>query len=126
MPIKLYEENGGKLLAIHVTGNLVKQDYEGFVPVFERLVRAHGKLRVLFDLSGFLGWKEGSFWDEIKFDLKHFSDIDRLAMVGDNKWQEGLATFSKPFTQATVRYFDVAKAEDAFRWLKENMPGDSR
>jgi hypothetical protein len=38
MPIQLHEENDGKLLAVHVSGKLVKADYEHFVPEFERLV----------------------------------------------------------------------------------------
>jgi len=49
MTIQLNEENGGKMLAIHVSGKLEKTDYEHFVPEFERLVRQHGKLRILFD-----------------------------------------------------------------------------
>jgi hypothetical protein len=35
------------VLAIHVSGKLVKADYGHFVPEFERRVRQHGKLRVL-------------------------------------------------------------------------------
>jgi hypothetical protein len=38
MPIRLNEENGGKVLAVHVSGKLVKADYEQVVPEFERLV----------------------------------------------------------------------------------------
>ena len=56
MPIQLNEENGGKILVVHVSGKLVKADYEHFVPEFERLVRLHGKLRVLFDMTGLHGW----------------------------------------------------------------------
>ena len=41
MPVHLSEENGGTLLAVHVSGKLVKSDYEQFVPEFERLVRQH-------------------------------------------------------------------------------------
>ena len=53
MPIQLNEENGGKILVVHVSGKVVKTDYEHFVPEFERLVGQHGKLRVLFDMTGF-------------------------------------------------------------------------
>jgi len=60
MPIQLDEENGGKLLAAHVNGKLTKEDYEHFVPEFERLVRRHGKLRVLFDMTDFHGWDAGA------------------------------------------------------------------
>jgi hypothetical protein len=82
VPIRLNEENDGKLLAIHVSSKLVKDDYADFVPAFERLVRQHGKLRVLFDMAGFHGWEASAAWEDTKFGIKHFADIERLAMVG--------------------------------------------
>ena len=57
MTIQLNEENGGKVLVVHVNGKLVKEDYEHFVPEFERLVSQHGKLRLLFDMTDFHGWE---------------------------------------------------------------------
>jgi hypothetical protein len=51
--------------------------------------------------------------------MKHFGDIERLAMVGETKWQHGMATFCKPFTKATIRYFDHAEAGAARKWLGE-------
>ena len=119
MPIQLKEEDDGKSLVIHVSGKLAKTDYPDFVSEFERLVRQHGKLRVLFDMTGFHGWKAGALWEDIKFDLKHFADIERLAMVGDKKWERGMAAFCKPFTKATIRYFDLAEATGAQTWLAE-------
>jgi hypothetical protein len=119
MPIQLNEENGGKILAIHVSGKLAKADYEHFVPEFDRLVAQNGKLRVYFDMSSFHGWEASALWADTKFALKHFSDIERLAMVGEKKWQHGMATFCKPFTKATIRYFDHAEAAEARKWLAE-------
>ncbi len=117
MPIQLSEENDGKILVVHVSGKLAKADYEQFVPEFERLVQVHGKLRVLFDLTGFHGWEVSAAWEDLKFGVAHFADIERLAMVGENKWQHGMATFCKPFTKAAVRYFDHAEAAEARKWL---------
>jgi hypothetical protein len=119
MPIQLTEERAGKPLVIHVTGKLEKKDYEYFVPAFERLLKQHGKLRVLFDMTGLQGWDAGAFWADLKFDVKHFSDIERLAILGDKKWQQGMATFCKPFTKATIRYFDHTDAAAARKWLGE-------
>lgn len=119
MTIQLNEENGGKVLVVHVSGKLVKADYEHFVPEFERLVRRHGKLRLLFDMTGFHGWEVSAAWEDFKFGIEHFADIERLAMVGEAKWQHGMATFCKPFTKATVRYFDHADAAGARKWLAE-------
>jgi hypothetical protein len=123
MPIQVNEENGGKLFVVHVTGKLTKADYQQFVPEFERLVGLIGKLRVLFDMTGFHGWDAGALWEDIKFDVKHFSDIERLAMVGDKKWQHGMATFCKPFTKATIRYYDHTQADYARAWLSEAAEG---
>ena len=119
MSIQLNEENGGKILVVHVSGKLVKEDYETFVPEFDRLARIHGKLRVLFDMSGLLGWEAGAMWQDIKFAAKHFTDIERLALIGERRWQHGMATFCKPFTEAAVRYFDHADAAEARIWLAE-------
>lgn len=119
MAIQLNEENNGKLLTIHASGKLVKDDYADFVPAFERLVRQHGKLRVLFDMNDFHGWELSAAWEDTKFGVQHFADIDRLAVVGDTEWQHGMAIFCKPFTKARVRYFDHAKTAEARKWLSE-------
>ena len=119
MPIQLSEEDGGKILVVHVTGHLMAADYGHFVSEFERLVEPHGKLRVLFDMNGLHGWGPGALWEDVKFGIKHFGDIDRLAMVGEKKWQRAMATFFKPFTNATTRYFDHADAAAARTWLSE-------
>jgi hypothetical protein len=49
MHITLHEEHEKQLLVVHVSGKLAALDYDHFVPTFERLVRQHGKLKVLLD-----------------------------------------------------------------------------
>jgi hypothetical protein len=117
MAVQVSERNGGKVLEIMVSGKLTDDDYRRFVPEFERLVREKGKLRVLFHMVDFHGWEAAALWDDISFDLKHFSDIERLAMVGDKAWEHGMSAFCRPFTTATVRYFDRSALAEAQAWL---------
>jgi hypothetical protein len=119
MPIQLNQENGGRLIDIKVVGKLVTADYDRFVPEFERLVKQHGKLRILFDMTAFHGWEAGALWEDIKFDVRHFSDIERLAMVGDKTWEHAMAIFCKPFTTAAIRFFDHTEMAAARQWLDE-------
>jgi len=63
MTIQLNEENSGKVLTIHVSGKLEKADYVLIVPEFERLIRQHGKLSLLFDMTSFHGWDAGAAWE---------------------------------------------------------------
>jgi hypothetical protein len=76
-------------------------------------------LRLLFEMTAFHGWDAGAAWEDFKFGVEHFDDIDRLAMVGEEKWQHGMATFCKPFTRAAIRYFHHADVAEARKWLAE-------
>ena len=119
MTVELKELDSGKLLEVHLKGKLVKEDYEAFLPAVERLVKQYGKIRILLTMHDFHGWTAGALWEDIKFDAKHFNNIERLAIVGETKWEKGMAVFCKPFTTAKVRYFDHAKATEARDWLTD-------
>jgi hypothetical protein len=118
MAIKLEESNAGKVLEVSLSGKLTKEDYEAFVPRVERLVAQHGKIRMLVAMHDFHGWTAGALWQDTKFATHHFRDIERLALVGEAKWQQGMAVFCKPFTAASVRYFDHAALSDAQTWVE--------
>src|ERR1700677_4411284 len=106
MSVILHEEAGGKIIEVKLSGKLTKEDYEDFLPEVERLIKQHGKVRMLVKMHDFHGWTLGGLWQDLKFDVKHFTHVERLALVGDSKWEAGMATFCKPFTTAKVRYFD--------------------
>lgn len=116
--VEIQELAGGKVLAVKMSGKLAKADYERFVPEAERLIRQHGKIRVLCEMHDFHGWELGALWEDLKFDWKHFRDIERLAMVGDSRWEKGMAAFCKPFTTAKIKYFDQSQIDQARAWIE--------
>ena len=116
--IEVKKQQHGNILDMTVTGRLTKDDYENFVPEVERLIQEHGKVRVLFDMHGFHGWTPGALWEDLKFDARHFRDIERLAFVGERKWEAGMASFCKPFTSAAIKYFDRGQADEARQWVR--------
>ena len=118
MATTLTEQDGDKLLEVAASGKLTHRDYEQFVPTFERLVKQHGKIRVLFHMTDFHGWEAAALWDDIKFDLKHCADVERLAMVGDSQWEKAMSVFCRPFTTAKIRYFDATAIHEARAWLR--------
>ncbi len=119
MALNMQVDSSGKSLEVHVNGKLSKEDYDQFVPEVERLIQQQGKLRILFEMHDFHGWNAGALWQDIKFDLKHFNDIERLAMVGEKRWQAGMSKFCRPFTTAKIRYFEHDKLDEARAWLSE-------
>lgn len=121
MSVTLSEEASGKVLSLKLAGKLTKEDYEHFLPVVGRLIDQHGKIRLLVQMHDFHGWTMSAMWEDIKFDWKHFNHLERLALVGERKWEAGMAMFCKPFTTATVRYFDEEHAEEASNWIHEGV-----
>ena len=117
MSIQLITHEESAMVEVKVTGKLVKEDYARFVPEIEKLIEQQGKLRILFEMVDFHGWEVSALWEDIKFDVKHFRHIDRLAIVGDKKWEKGMSVFCKPFTSATIRYFDKTDRAAAVAWL---------
>ncbi len=118
MAVELREENGGRLLVIQATGKLTKGDYEQFLPVVNRLIEQHGKISILFKMVDFHGWEWSAAWEDTKFAVHHFRDIERLAVIGEKRWQKGMTIFCKPFTRAEIRYFAHNQAEEAHAWLQ--------
>ena len=117
MSVHLEVADGGKILKVRISGKLTHNDYQEFVPAFEAHVQERGKIRLLVEMVDFRGWEAAALWDDIKLDIRHFADIERLAMVGDKTWERGMSMFCKPFTAAEVRYFDRSAINDAHTWL---------
>ena len=117
--ITILEEGPGNTVTVRLTGKLTSADYELFVPEIERLTEVHGTIRMLVELVDFHGWTAGALWEDTKFAARHFSDIERLALLGDSKWEKGMAVFCKPFTRAKVRYFERSDFAQAKAWLHD-------
>jgi hypothetical protein len=109
------------VLEITLTGKLVREDYDRFVPEVNRLVRKHRKINMVVRMTDFHGWSLGALWEDVKFDLHHFHHIGRLAVVGESWWEKGMAQFCRPFTTANVRYFDPDHASEARDWVMEGV-----
>lgn len=107
------------ILTLRLSGTLNKDDYEQFIPAIENAITAHGKIRLLIELADFKGWTLPAMWEDLKFDVKHYADVERIAILGHTQWARAMATLSKPFTAATVRYFDTSEISEAEQWINE-------
>ena len=108
------------LVSLQVIGALEKRDYDVFAARLQEMVQEHGKLRLLVELVDFQGWTAGAVWEDVKLAFKHYDDIERLAIVGESRWEKGMAVLAKPFTAAKVRYFSVENRAEAERWIRES------
>lgn len=112
MGVQLTEISAGKVLEVAVNDKLTHSDYEQFVPAFERLVKHHAKIRVLFDMKDFHGWEMAALWDDIKFDLRHFADMN------DWRWSAtsgGNAAWPRSAGRSPARRFGISTRRGSTR-----------
>ena len=118
MSVDNQEMPGTKFVGIELQGRLAGDDYKKFVPEIEQLIHEHAKPRLLVHMRDFHGWTAGGLWEDIKFEFKHFKHLERIAFVGDKKWEAGMSKFCRAFTTAKTRFFEAEKLGEAKAWLE--------
>ena len=106
------------VLGFKLTGTLHDEDYDRLVPVIDRALQERPKVRLLAWFHDFQGWTATALWDDIAFDATHAKKFERIALVGEKAWQEWMTAVCKPFTSATVKFFDVHEIDDAWAWVE--------
>ncbi|MBU1118803.1 STAS/SEC14 domain-containing protein [Patescibacteria group bacterium] len=112
-------ESEGNTVGYKAIGKLTDEDYKAIVPELDALVEEHDSISVLFDIESFEGWSLKASFDDLRFVMKHHSDVKKLAIVGDRKWEEEMAKCSKFFISAEIKTFETGEMSQAWEWLKE-------
>lgn len=111
--------SSAKAIGFELSGKLHDEDYKHFVPEIDQAIASHGKTRILAKFHDFQGWDIHALWDDIKFSTEHCTKIDRIALVGESSWEKYMASVCKPFTMATIKYFDTKELDKAWAWIDE-------
>ncbi|MBA3963830.1 MAG: STAS/SEC14 domain-containing protein [Chthoniobacterales bacterium] len=112
-------ENDGNLITVRVSGKLTQEDYDDLIPTWKRLLAKRGTMRMLFIMDDFHGWTPAAAWDDLRFGTEHASKVERVAMVGEKKWQEWLTKIGSIFVMRhQVKYFDTSALAEAERWVR--------
>lgn len=107
------------VLGFKMSGKLHDEDYKTFVPLVDAAVAKQGKVRLLAQFHDFHGWDAHALWDDVKFSTTHCTKLERIALVGEKKWEQWMAKVCKPFTMAKIEYFDASEIDEARAWLAE-------
>jgi hypothetical protein len=104
---------------ITLSGLLTWAEFQAFLTRVETEdVFASGKIRVLIQLENFSGWEPGNQWGDVSFFFRHDKDIERIAIVGDPRWQDPMRVFLfADYRQAEARFFPETDRAAARAWL---------
>lgn len=106
-------------LAIRMSGKITGDDYDLIIPLLEEKIRKFERVNMYCEIEDVEGVDPAAFWRDLKFDLQHLNDFERVAMVGNKKWIEWMTNFAKPFTSAKIKFFDNDEKKNAMTWVAE-------
>lgn len=118
MPITLQHERAN-IYRLDVSGRLAKPELDRCQESLAAEIRRIGSVRLLFVLSEFEGWQQNPDWGDLTFYVAHGDSIDRIAIVGDERWRnETLMFASVDLRRAPVEFFSSHNAlAEARAWL---------
>lgn len=117
--IDLIETYDANLLHVRLSGKLVDDDYDIFIPIIEALLgNAGGRVSLLAEFADCAGWEPESEWNDIRFGLRHDAGFRRIAVVGDLEWEEWMARFCQAFTSVEVEFFTPRETAAALAWAQ--------
>mgnify|MGYP003556418866 CR=1 FL=1 len=111
-------ESSGKLISVKITGGLKKAELDQIQTIASELIKREGQIKMLVILEDFLGWERGADWEDMNFQEEHDRDIEKIAIIGDEKWRNLVLAFTgKPFRPVAIEYFTPSQLDQARTWI---------
>lgn len=107
------------ILSIKATGKLSKEDLDKIEPALKNFIIVTDHPHLIMILEDFVGWEEpAAFWKDLQLDSEYIGYFDRIAVVGEKKWQEWGTRLVNPIIKEEITYFPLNKADEAWDWLR--------
>jgi hypothetical protein len=117
MPIEIIDA-AGRLLQVKIRGMLRKADYDRMIQLAKQSIAREGKIRALAILDEFDGWERHEGWGDVTFMMEQGQHIEKMAIVGDEKWKDDAFAFTaKGFRPTTIEFFAASRMNEARSWL---------
>jgi len=119
MPVT-WKIESGNVLVFTISGTLEKEEYLQAQREAESAIESMGTIKVLIVLVNFSGWERAQGWDDLSFSDRNDRYIEKIAIVGDVKWQDLVYAFTlKGLRPVPIEYFDSKDKTSALEWIGE-------
>lgn len=114
-------ESVGPVVGYRVVGKVTVEDYQQLEPAIQALVDEYDDdVCLLLDLQEFAGEEVKAWLPDLKFGHRFHDKIDKMAIVGDKRWQKWLAALADPFYADDAEFFRPEETDKAWAWLRED------
>jgi hypothetical protein len=109
-------ETSGNVRAYAIEGDLDRSDVEAMQDDLRAAADDHGRLRVLVDLTGLDTMEQSAVWQDLQMTPEYLDIVERLAVLGDERWHEWSARASNLAVDAAA--FGPDDRRSAWAWVR--------
>jgi len=114
------KQQDDRLCVLRVGGELKKSELDAVQSEFVEKIAGPGTVKLLVLLENFSGWERSEAWGDTDFFFSHRNDFEKIAVVGDPKWEAQVLAFTGAgLRKGPVKFFPEAGESDARAWLRE-------
>jgi hypothetical protein len=111
--------DSGNVYRVDISGRMKEEDLKAVQRAAAAEIQRGGRIRLLIMLTDFAGWDDACGRD-LGFYFRHGSDVERMAIVGEDRWRsEALMFAGADLRRAPVKFFRTREALQAATWLAE-------
>jgi len=114
--IEILPQSTSGCLAVHFSGKVNGDEYQQFLDALGKRLGTAEKVSLVLKLSGFVYGDFETVTKDIKFGFGEYKHIQRVALVGNQKWIAWFTRLMGPFTRAEEKHFPEGQIEAAFAW----------
>ena len=118
MSVSMKFDEETQLCEMRISGKLDRSSFKATEEKMTELITSGKQPRILVILDNFLGWDQQGDWNNLDFMCSHGDKIERIAVVGDSRWESEVKMFTGAGIRKTpVGYFETERIEDARAWV---------
>ncbi|MDZ7691777.1 MAG: STAS/SEC14 domain-containing protein [Balneolaceae bacterium] len=118
--IEINEHSEHGILALKVSGTLTEDELEELVPSLEEHISESTHPHLLMIMDDFDGWENAAAaWKDLQLDAKYIGYFDRIAIIGEKKWQKWGTRLVDPLTSEELKFFPIEQADNAWEWISK-------
>lgn len=122
--LQILDFTGENIIATRANNFLGIKDFEKIHPFIHNIMSTGKKVRWYFEMDDTSSTNSIGFWEDAEIEINygnlkftHSNDIEKIAVVGDEKWKKCMLSIMKPFTNANLKYFKLSEKEKAKEWI---------
>jgi hypothetical protein len=111
-------ESSGPVVGYKVVGKVTVEDYQQLDPEVQALIDQYDDVCLLLDLQEFAGEEAKAWLPDLKFGHRFHDKIEKMAIVGDKRWEKWLTSLVDPFYAREAKFFHPEEVDKAWTWLR--------